>query len=114
METTKIPELRKRGRDSVRLLAFIKAKKGRGKDLLEVLLKLVEPTLDEKGSISYVPHVSVDNPDEILFDEIWLDEASIEEHIKKPYMVNLHAEIGNLVDGPIVLKKYREVFLDRQ
>ena len=110
METTKISKFQQRNENSIRLLAFIKAKKGRGKELLEVLLKLVEPTLEEEGNISYIPHVSMENPDEILFDEIWMDNTSLDEHFKKQYMTNLPADIGHLIDEPIVLKKYKECF----
>ena len=80
MEITKISNFQKRNENSIRLLALIKAKKGRGKELLEILLKLVEPTLKEEGNISYVPHVSMEKPDEILFDEIWMDNPSLDEH----------------------------------
>ncbi|HZC49539.1 MAG TPA: antibiotic biosynthesis monooxygenase [Nitrososphaeraceae archaeon] len=38
---------------------------------------IVEPTWREEGNIAFVSHFSVDNPDEILFDEIWIDKESI-------------------------------------
>ena len=113
METTKISNFQQRNENSIRLLALIKAKKGRGKELLEILLKLVEPTLKEEGNISYVPHVSMENSDEILFDEIWMDHTSLDKHFKEQYMTNLPADIGHLIDEPIVLKKYKEVFLNK-
>jgi quinol monooxygenase YgiN len=53
-----------------------------GRELLEILSKLVEPTLEEEGNISYVPHVSIENPNEILSDEIWMDNTSLDEHLK--------------------------------
>lgn len=113
METTKISNFQKRNENSIRLLAFIKAKKGMGKELLEILSKLAEPTLEEEGNISYVPHISTENPNEILFDEIWMDNTSLDEHFKKQYMNNLLADIGHLIDKPIVLKKYKEAFINK-
>jgi quinol monooxygenase YgiN len=53
-----------------------------GRELLEILSKLVGPTLEEEGNISYVPHVSIENPNEILSDEIWMDNTSLDEHLK--------------------------------
>ncbi len=103
METTHILKLQQRTEKSIRILAFIKAKKGRRKELLEILLKLVEPTLKEEGNISYVPHLSSENPDEILFDEIWMDNISLKEHFKKQYMINLLPDIEHLIAEPIIL-----------
>ena len=84
-----------------------------GREPLEILSKLVEHTLEEEGNISDVPHVSIENPNEILFDEIWMDNTSLDEHFEKQYMTNLLADIGHLIDEPIVLKKYKEAFINK-
>ena len=84
-----------------------------GRKLLEILSILVEPTLEEEGNISHVTHVSIENPNEILFDEIWMDNTSLDEQFEKQYMTNLLADLGHLIDEPIVLKRYKEVFINK-
>jgi quinol monooxygenase YgiN len=76
---------------------------------MKILLTLVKPTLDEDGNISYVPHFSFDNPDEILFDELWSDKEAIENHLRQPYMKDLLPRIQHLLAKPLVLKTYSEV-----
>jgi len=44
------------------------------KDLEKILLKVIEPTRKEPRNIAYVLHRSNDNPDELLFDEIWTNK----------------------------------------
>ena len=66
METTGIMKFQNRTDKSIRLLAFLEAKEGHGKELKEILLEVVEPTRREPGNIAYVLHRSNDNPDELL------------------------------------------------
>jgi quinol monooxygenase YgiN len=52
---------------------------------------------------------SINNPDKILFVEIWIDKESIDNHFKQPYMKDLFPKIEHLLAKPITLKAYREV-----
>jgi quinol monooxygenase YgiN len=76
LETTNIAKFRNRTSKALRHLAFLEAKRGHGQELMNILLTLVKPTIEETGNIAYVPHFSLDNPDEILFDELWTDKKS--------------------------------------
>jgi quinol monooxygenase YgiN len=109
LETTNLAKFKNRTPKALRLLAFLEAKKGHGQELMKILLTLVKPTLDEDGNISYVPHFSFDNPDEILFDELWSDKEAIENHLRQPYMKDLLPRIQHLLAKPLVLKTYSEV-----
>jgi quinol monooxygenase YgiN len=71
METTDIRKFRSRTADAVRVLAFFKAKPGKGRELEKALLTLVGPTRSEPGNIAYVLHSSTKDPDELVFDEIF-------------------------------------------
>jgi quinol monooxygenase YgiN len=71
METTDIVKFQNRNNKSIRILVFFEAKRGRGKDLEKILLKVIVPTRKKPGNIAYVLHRSNYNPDELLFDEIW-------------------------------------------
>jgi quinol monooxygenase YgiN len=46
------------------------AKNGLGDQLQNILVNIIEPTREEEGNIAYVLHRSMDNPDELMFDEI--------------------------------------------
>lgn len=109
METTDIEKFRKRTRDSIRVLAFFKARKGKGAELEKVLLSLVAPTRSEPGNISYVLHRHAGDPDSLMFDEIWTSKAALDEHMKKPYLVSLHEKIGHLIGEPPRIEIYSEV-----
>ena len=90
-------------------LAFVKAKKDHGQQLMNILLTVLEPTRKEEGNIAFVPHFSVDNPDEILFEEIWIDKEGIDDHFKQSYMKDLFPKIEYLLAKPVILKAYHEV-----
>ena len=42
---------------------------------MNILLALVKPSLEEDGN-------TADNPDEILFDELWTDKQAIDGHLR--------------------------------
>jgi quinol monooxygenase YgiN len=109
LETTDIDKFKKRTRSAVRVLAFFRAKRGKGAELEKVLLALVRPTRSEEGNISYVLHRQIGDPDFLLFDEIWTDRTALDEHVKKPYITSLHDKIAHLVDAPPKIDIYSEV-----
>lgn len=113
METTDITKFQNRTDKSIRLLAFLEAKEGHGKELGEILLEVIELTRREPGNIAYVLHRSNDNPDKLLFDEIWTDKLSLEEHFKKPYMEALDSKIEHLLDKEVELQEYSEVMMPK-
>jgi quinol monooxygenase YgiN len=54
-------------------------------------------------------HFSSDNPNGILFDELWLDKGDIDNHFKHPYVKDLLPEIEHPLAKPFVLKAYSEI-----
>ena len=86
MKTTNFEKFETRTIKSFRLIAIHTAKKGCSEQLEKLLLGVVELTLKEVGNIAYVLHRSIDNPDELMFDEIWKDEQSLQSHLKQSYI----------------------------
>lgn len=109
METTDIDKFRKRTHDAIRVLAFFKAKQGKGAELEKVLLSLVVPTRGEEGNISYILHRHSADPDSLMFDEIWTGKTALDEHMKKPYLMSLHEKIDHLIEEPPRIEVYSEV-----
>ena len=109
METTNFEKFEIRTNKSIRLIAVHTAKKGYARELDNLLLSVVEPTLKEAGNIAYVLHRSIDNPDELMFDEIWEDEQSLQSHLEQPYIVAVMEQIKSILAKPSELKRYLEV-----
>ncbi len=108
-ETTGTKKLENRNEKPIRVLAFLEAKKGQGKNLMDVVLEVVEPTRKEEGNLSYIPHYAVDNPDRILFDELWASQEDLDNHFKQPYMKELFPKMDPFLSRPVLLEKYLEV-----
>jgi len=111
METTNIKKFESRTKSAIRLLAFLKARKGKELELERILLNLIPATLQEPGNIAYVPHKSVENPQVFMFDELWIDEKAIEEHFKQTHMINLLEKLNPLLETPLELQRYHEIIL---
>ena len=98
-----------RSEDAVRVLAFFRAKHGNGKELEKVLFTLIEPTRSEPGNIAYVLHRSTEDPDELVFDEIFESMEAFRRHAQKPYIKNLIQKISHLIVAPPDVKTYSEI-----
>lgn len=95
--------------ESLRVIAFFRAKRGRAPELQSILLSLVEPTQSEPGNLSYILHTHENDPHCLMFDEIWLNRKAFEEHLQKPYIQSLLKRIEHLVEEPPRIEVYRKV-----
>ena len=109
METTDVKKFEGRTSEAVRVLAFFKAKPGMGKELEKVLLTLVPLTRSEPGNIAYVLHRSTENPDELMFDEMFASYSAFTEHGQKPYIKSLGSRIEQLIAVPVRVEAYSEI-----
>jgi quinol monooxygenase YgiN len=109
LETTDIEKFKRRDDNTVRLIAIHLAKKGLGDQLRNILLNVIEPTRKEEGNIAYVLHRSMDNPDELMFDEIWVDNESLEAHLNQPYIISAVEQMTSILAKPVDLRRYSEI-----
>ena len=109
LETTDIEKFKKRSDKSVRVIAIFLAKNGLTSQLENILLDLIPPTRKEEGNIAYVLHHSIDNPNELMLDEIWVDNGSLVAHLKQQYTTSALAQAASLVAKPIEVRKYSEI-----
>jgi quinol monooxygenase YgiN len=91
------------------VIAKIKAKAGKERELAEVLGKFPAPTRREAGCIQYDLHVDRDDPSSFVFYERWADEAALAAHLKTPHITAGFAAMDALIDGPAVIGKYNLV-----
>jgi len=90
----------------VSLVAYLKAKPGKDQELLDGLLKLVEPSRSEGGCIDYHLHRSTEDPLIFMFYENWVAMADLDEHLKMPYLEPLLTRSDELLDGEIKIEFY--------
>jgi quinol monooxygenase YgiN len=109
VETTDVKKFQSRTFEAVRVLAFFKAKPGMGGELEKRPLTLVPLTRSEPGNIAYVLHRSTENPDDLMFDEIFASYNAFEEHGQKPYIKSLGSKIGHLISAPVKVETYSEI-----
>lgn len=93
----------------VRVLAFLEAKEGKRQELINILVPIVEPSRKEEGNILYVLNYSMENPNEILFDEIWSNKNTFDKHYQQPKSYENRDKIKDLLIKPMEVKIYAEV-----
>lgn len=79
------------------IVAQLKAKPGKEKELQQVLQALVAPTRAEQGVINYDMHVSNEDPGLFLFYENWRTKDEWDRHMKSPHLVAFGAKNDELV-----------------
>ena len=87
------------------VIATMKAKAGKEKELGDVLKKFVAPTRGEAGCIQYDLHVDLSDPGSFAFYERWKDEAALEAHLKTPHITSGFAAMTPLLAGPATIMK---------
>lgn len=97
------------GNSPVRVLAFLEAKEGKRQELLNILVPIVEPSRKEEGNISYVLNSSTENPNEIMFDEVWSSKDTFVKHYESPQSYKNRERVGGLLVRPMEVKLYTEI-----
>ncbi len=97
------------GNSPVRVLAFLEAKEGKRQELLNILVPIVEPLRKEDGNILYVLNSSTENPNEIMFDEVWSSKATFDKHYESPQAYKNREKVGSLLVRPMEVKIYTEI-----
>lgn len=95
----------------VTVIARLKVKAGHEERALQALLRVLEPTRQEAGCLTYDLHQGTADPTEFLFFERWTSQAALDEHAgsSAPHRLALRDELGALVDGPPSITTWRHV-----
>lgn len=97
------------GKSPVRVLAFLEAKEGKRQEILDILIPIVEPSRNEEGNVSYVLNSSTENPNEIMFDEVWSSKDTFDKHYESPQSHKNRESVGGLLVRPMEVKIYTEI-----
>ncbi len=95
--------------NQVRVIVLINAKEGKKQELLDLLMPLVNPPRKREGNVTYTFNKSIEDPNELLFDEVWESKEAYDKHYNNQESVNLRTKIQDLVSKPIEFKLYSEI-----
>ena len=93
----------------VRVLALLEAKEGKRQELINILITIVEPARKEDGNILYILNSSIENPNEILFDEVWSSKDTFDKHYQQSKSYENRSKIMDLLVRPMEIRVYVEV-----
>ncbi|MCE7992484.1 MAG: antibiotic biosynthesis monooxygenase [Roseivirga sp.] len=82
------------------LIASLKAKEGKAKELGQILLKASELVSTSKGCISYVVSLDAEDGNLLWITEVWDSKSDHDESLKKPEVRALIGTAMPLLDGP--------------
>jgi len=97
------------GETSLTVVAEMKAKPGKEKDLKGILTSLLEPTRKEEGCLNYDMHESRESPGSFLFHENWTSQEALDSHLETPHLKAFFARIPELVDGDVKISCWKRV-----
>ena len=86
-------------------VAKLTAAEGKRDEALATLGKLVVATEDEPGTVQYVMHTEVDEPQVIWFYERYADEAAFEAHVGSTTMAEVVGSLAGVLDGPADIRR---------
>lgn len=72
--------------DTIYIVVIVTAKEGHREEVLDALWKLIDPTREEEGNISYNMHQDIKDPNTFVFYEHWKSQEAIDAHLEKPYL----------------------------
>ena len=102
-------ELQIKNGESIRVLAFMEAKEGKGQELIKHLLSIVAPTRKEEGNMAFVPCISLDNANQIMVDEVWTSKEALDSHFKTDHMKDVSPKISSILTKPLEIRIYKEL-----
>jgi quinol monooxygenase YgiN len=94
---------------AVRVLAFLEAKEGKRQELIDILIPIIAPSRKEDGNIEYNLNSSIENPNELLFDEIWSNKDTFDKHYQSPLSYKNRDRISGLLVKPMEVKVYTQI-----
>ncbi len=104
--TTHIPGSEDSNKGQLTLVAFIRAKPGKGEELGRRLQSLVNPARAEAGNINYDLHRSNESSDVWMLYENWVGSADLDAHFQLPYMKEFVSKLGEVLDGEMDLRRF--------
>jgi quinol monooxygenase YgiN len=84
----------------VTVIATLRAKPGKEKELEDYLTTLVGYTRAEMGCLNYDLHQQKSDPSVYVMYENWADQSELDKHLAMPYMVDFMRAAQDLLASP--------------
>jgi quinol monooxygenase YgiN len=84
--------------EPVKIMAVLTAREGRADDLRALVKGMVAPSRAEPGNLRYDLWIDQADPDRIVIDELYVDQAAIAAHRASPHFRDYLGRIGALAD----------------
>jgi len=91
------------------VVAVLKAKQGREKEMEDALAGIVPKVEAEEGTLAYVLHRAKKEPGKFLLYEKYRDKDALNRHSATPYFMELFGTIGPLLDGNPSIEVFEEI-----
>jgi quinol monooxygenase YgiN len=96
-------------KDTLRVVARVKARPGKVNELLSVLSSLVEPTCKEPGCLKYELLQNNEDPTDFTLIEEWQNNAALETHFATEHFKDALTKLPNLVAAEPDIRRYHTV-----
>lgn len=84
------------------IMAKLTARQGKEEALVEAIKGLTKTTREEKGCVTYIPHIVANNAAEIIIFEQYVDEAALQFHAQSPHFKAVFEKRGDeLMSKPL-------------
>jgi quinol monooxygenase YgiN len=91
------------------VVARLRARPGQETELRHQLQRLVNPTRDESGCVTYELSESKNEPGHFLFYEVWKSDADLDEHFQTSHMKAIGKVLPKLLAEPMDLTKWSKL-----
>ncbi|WP_394843941.1 antibiotic biosynthesis monooxygenase [Pendulispora brunnea] len=95
--------------NTLTVIAYLHAKPGQEKKLLDELVALQEASIAEPGCISYQPYVEGKNPHRVAVVEEWKDRAALNAHFETPHFQRFASTLEQRLAEPFVIKYFASI-----
>jgi quinol monooxygenase YgiN len=97
------------GKDTLSVVARIKARPGKVNELLSIVSSLVEPTRKEPGCLQYILLQNNEDPTDLTLVEEWRDSKALESHFATKHFKDALKNLPNLVASEPDIRRYHVV-----
>jgi quinol monooxygenase YgiN len=96
-------------RSQIRVIVLVEAKEENRQKIMDLFLPLVNSPRKREGNTFYSLYSSIENPNELMFDEVWESEEAYDRHYQNAESIDLRSKLNDLVARPIEFKKFTEI-----
>jgi len=97
------------GKDTLNVVARIKARPGKVNELLSIVSSLVEPTRKEPGCLQYILLQNNEDPTDLTLVEEWQDSKALEAHFATKHFKEALKSMPNFVASEPDIRRYHVV-----